>query len=328
MVTMQDIADEVGVSKAAVSRILNDKGSFSQETIRKVKRAAHRLGYISANALQQERTKSSRLLAVVTPPSVSPYYGILTSLIEQFAYEYNYDILLAGSLFNKGSEDEFFDALHSRKVDGAIMVTFVREPSLITSQDMPVVTLGFACSDTIPSVRSNNLAAGQLAARHLVGRGCSKLLYATHFPDGLKYDERWDGFKNETRRLGCETWAYAPGLHDGTQSEKGALTQMFLEHPDAQGAFSESYRLTVRIYQAAQELGYQVPKDLRIIGHGTPFLSAYSGIDLTVIQEDTREIAQQAVSMLIDLIEGNAGPTNGVAPEVLVPVSLHVGHTS
>ncbi len=73
MATMQDIADEVGVSKAAVSRILNGKGSFSQETILKVERVAHRLNYVPASALREGGERRTRRLAVVMPPSTSPY---------------------------------------------------------------------------------------------------------------------------------------------------------------------------------------------------------------------------------------------------------------
>ena len=76
MATIQDIADEVGISKAAVSRILNHKGSFNPETIRKVERAAKRLNYKTIHMLKQENEAEGKTIALIFPPSDSPYYGI------------------------------------------------------------------------------------------------------------------------------------------------------------------------------------------------------------------------------------------------------------
>ena len=88
MATIQDIADAAGISKAAVSRILNHKGSFSQETIRKVEDIARKMNYISVSAARQEDAEGIKLIAAVFPTQITPYYGILTSLMEGYAYDY------------------------------------------------------------------------------------------------------------------------------------------------------------------------------------------------------------------------------------------------
>ena len=67
MATIKDIANEVGISKAAVSRILNHKGSFSPETIAKVQRVANRLNYTTLTALHQEEPVSNKIIAAIFP---------------------------------------------------------------------------------------------------------------------------------------------------------------------------------------------------------------------------------------------------------------------
>ncbi len=99
MATIQDIADEVGISKAAVSRILNHKGSFSKETVNAVERAAKRLNYSSYNMLKQETEKDNKVIGLIVPPSTSPFYGILVNMIESVAYKFGYSILLCGSAY-------------------------------------------------------------------------------------------------------------------------------------------------------------------------------------------------------------------------------------
>ena len=81
MSTIKDIADEVGISKAAVSRILNHKGSFSQETILKVERAAKRLNYVSRNEMVEGEEESKTIAAIF--PDKGIYFSILTTLLEK-----------------------------------------------------------------------------------------------------------------------------------------------------------------------------------------------------------------------------------------------------
>lgn len=327
MATIQDIADEVGISKAAVSRILNNKGSFSQETIRKVERAARRLNYVSAHALRDALERDVRRIAVVLPPSHAPYYGLLATQIERVAFDYQYEVVLCGSLFDRGNEDQFFTELANRGVSGVFMATFVNNASTIVDQGIPVVTLGFSCSPDVCSVRSMNVTAGRLAARHLVSRGCERLLYATRFPDGLKYDERWRGFEAEAASVGAVVYPYQFSTHGAFWQEKNVMTQMLLDHPDAQGIFLESFRLMACAYQTFCELGCNIPADLKMIGHGTPELASYSGIDFSYIQENMQQIVDEAVALLVDMIE-NPGQRRAASTQLQVPVSLHVGSTS
>ncbi len=330
MATIKDIADEVGISKAAVSRILNHKGSFSQETIRNVERVAKRLNYASANMLRQEAEKGERRvrLAVVLPPSAVPYFGMLANMIEHAAYEYHYEVVLYSSMFSHKSEDEFFQELKERNISGILMTTFVSGEEVIIKQDIPVVTIGFEVSENIPSIRSDYYSGGCLAARHLSGKGCKKMLYVSRSAESLKYDERYRGFKNEAEQRGCQVWAYHIEANVELQDVIGMITGMSLEHPDADGVFSESFRLGNHIYKTFSELGYKIPEDIKIISYGNPFLSSYCNLDITMIMENTRQIVSRAVSVMADMIESTEPIGEKALQSIRIPVSLKVGETT
>lgn len=330
MATIKDIADEVGISKAAVSRILNHKGSFSQETIRNVERVARRMNYTSMNMLRQEVEKEERRirLAVVLPSSMVPYFGMLASMIEQAAYEYQYEVVLYSSMFAHKSETVFFQELKERNISGILMATFVSGEEVILGQDIPVVTVGFQISEAIPSIRSDYYSGGCLAARHLIGKGCKKLLYVSRSMESLNYDERYRGFLDEAKRKDCQVWAYHIEANVDLQDVVGMITGMSLEHSDADGIFSESFRLGNRIYKTFSELGYKIPEDIRIISYGNPFLSSYCNLDITMIMENTRQIVSRAVSVIADMIESVESAEEKKLPDILVPVSLKTGGTT
>lgn len=329
MATIKDIADEVGISKAAVSRILNHKGSFSSDTIKKVERAAKRLNYKTMNMLMEESGTGDKVIAVVFPAPVSANYSVITSLIEQAAYGYGYDIWLCSSLFENRSEEEFFQEMKKKNVSGVLLGTYAKDGKALAEWGIPVVTVGFAAGEGISSVSSDDYSCGKLAARHLLGRGCRKLLYITRFPEGVKYDPRYKGFLDEAQRNGAQVWPYQVDVDmDFLHDAPGIMTEMAMEHPDADGVFSETFRLAAVLYKTYTDIGYRIPQDIKIIGYGNEYMSVYSSPRLTIIKENIRQIASRAVAALIDQIENEEPQEKGSGTEIKVPVSLEVAQTT
>lgn len=329
MATIKDIADEVGISKAAVSRILNHKGSFSPETIANVERVAHRLKYTLPSAFQQEDVALSKVIAAIFPVVELPYFGLVASLLEKRAYSYGYNLMLCGSLFDRHKEEECFKSLQEKKISGIILGSYTKDITMLENQNLPVVTLGYKLADTIPSVCADNYAAGKIAARHLLSKGCRKLLYITSYQEGLERDLRYKGFADELRIRQLAPWVYQVNMKMQLSNDfSEIITQMALDHPDADGVFAETDALAMNCLQVFPSLGYRIPQDIKVVGYGNPFFSAFSNPKLTIVRENTEEIARRAVSLLVDLIENDEERENLRASEIIVPVSLNEQKTT
>lgn len=329
MATIKDIADEVGISKAAVSRILNHKGSFSPETIANVERVAHRLKYTLPSASQQEDVALSKVIAAIFPVVELPYFGLVASLLEKRAYSYGYNLMLCGSLFDRHKEEECFKSLQEKKISGIILGSYTKDITMLENQNLPVVTLGYKLADTIPSVYADNYAAGKIAARHLLSKGCRKLLYITSYQEGLERDLRYKGFADELHIRQLAPWVYQVNMKMQLSNDfSEIITQMALDHPDADGVFAETDALAMNCLQVFPSLGYRIPQDIKVVGYGNPFFSAFSNPKLTIVRENTEEIARRAVSLLVDLIENDEERENLRASEIIVPVSLNEQKTT
>lgn len=323
MATIKDIADEVGISKAAVSRILNHKGSFSSETIAKVERVARKLNYTPIAALQQEEAKASKIIAAIFPTVELPYYGLLASMIEKAAYNYGYSLMLCGSLFDREKEEECFRFLQEKKIDGIILGSYTRDATMVSNQIFPVVTVGYKLAENIPAVRTDNYTIGRIAARHLLSKGCKKLFYITSFPGDRADDLRYLGFKEELSRYGYELWVYHVNVDMQLANDfSSVITQMVMEHPDAEGCFAETDALAMNCLRVFQGLGYRIPDDMKVIGYGNPFFSTFSNPQLTIVRENTKEIAKETVALLVDMIENEENREQYLKKEIEVPVSL------
>lgn len=329
MATIKDIADEVGISKAAVSRILNHKGSFSAETIAKVERVARRLNYTSITALQQEESKASKMLAAIFPAVELPYYGLLAAILEKAAYNYGYSLMLCGSLFDREKEEECFKFLQEKKIDGIILGSYTRDTTIISNQAFPVITFGYKMAENIPAVRTDNYAVGRIAARHLLSKGCKKMFYITSFPGDREEDLRYLGFREELSRCGYEPWIYHVDVDMQLANDfSSVITQMVLEHPDADGCFAETDALAMNCLRVFQGLGYQIPCDMKVIGYGNPFFSTFSNPQLTIVRENTKELAKKTVALLVDMIENEEDQELYLAKEIVIPVSLEEHKTT
>ena len=315
MATIKDIADEVGISKAAVSRI--------------VERVAHRLKYTLPSASQQEDVALSKVIAAIFPVVELPYFGLVASLLEKRAYSYGYNLMLCGSLFDRHKEEECFKSLQEKKISGIILGSYTKDITMLENQNLPVVTLGYKLADTIPSVCADNYAAGKIAARHLLSKGCRKLLYITSYQEGLERDLRYKGFADELHIWQLAPWVYQVNMKMQLSNDfSEIITQMALDHPDADGVFAETDALAMNCLQVFPSLGYRIPQDIKVVGYGNPFFSAFSNPKLTIVRENTEEIARRAVSLLVDLIENDEERENLRASEIIVPVSLNEQKTT
>lgn len=322
MATIQDIADEVGISKATVSRILNHKGSFSPETIAKVERVARRLGYVLPKN-QQEDLVSSKIIVAIFPALELPYYGLVSSLLENAAYSYGYNLMLCGSLFDRQKEEECLKKLAEKRINGIILGSYTKDATMLADQEFPVVTFGYKLSDNIPSVHTDDYAVGRIAARHLLSKGCKNLLYITSFQEKLEMDMRHRGFADELGKNHMIPAVYRVNMEMQVLNDfSGIITQMAMEHPEADGIFAETDALAMNCLQVFTGLGYCIPQDIKVVGYGNPFFSAFSNPRLTIVRENTKEIARRAIGLLVDMIENEERNENHCAEEIVIPVSL------
>lgn len=323
MATIQDIADEVGISKAAVSRILNRKGSFNIATKEKVFTVAKEMGYLIPGENQVLDEKFFKTIGAVFPTGHIPYYSVLVSLLEQVAYSFGYSLMICSSLYDKEKEELFFEELRAKRISGIIYGSFTNDANLPINENLPIVSVGHRLSNTIPVINSDNHLAGVIAAKHLLVKGCKNLLYISAYQVGKNKDERFRGFAEELARNQTECQSYFTGTNERRKDVPSVITQMFIENPDADGIFVESYTLAIQCLKICQTLGIEVPKDLKIVTYGSELLSIYSFPDITMVAENTQQIAYEAVSALIDLIEQDAsmrGEPQG--NRITIPVSL------
>ena len=174
---LTDLAEQAGVSTATVSRVLNGKHGVSAQARQAVLAALDVLGYERPEKL---RTRSAGLVGLVVPELSNPVFPAFAQVIESMLTERGYTPLLCTQSPGGTTEDQYVEMLLEHGVAGIVFVSGLHADTSaskeryhrLRSRGMPIVLVnGFAEGVDAPFVSTDDVAALDLAFRHLVSLG-------------------------------------------------------------------------------------------------------------------------------------------------------------
>lgn len=321
---IKDVAKEAGVSPTTVSRVMNNSGYISGETRNKVYQAMERIGYYPNEIARALLNSRSYFVGTIVPSVTAPFHGAIVQNIETCLAKKNYKMFLCNSNNRVESEKEYIAMLRRSQVDGMIVGTHNYVVDEYARLSMPIVAIDRYLGNKIPTVSCNNYQVGELATRHLLERGCRKIL-CIRGDSMLKMpgNNRSRAYRDVMREAGLKEMVLEVPFVKPEQEKRKLIYSMINAHPDLDGVFAGDDLLAVITMQIAAEKGIPVPEQLKIIGVDGVKQTMFFRPDLTTIQQPVKEISEQAVEKLIDLIEGRNSESR-----VDLPVRLLQGKTT
>lgn len=309
-VSIKDIARAAGVSYSTVSRALNDNPRVNPETQRRIKYLAEEMGYLPSAVARGLVTRRTRTIAAVVPTISDLFFAAVTHAIEETALERGYSVILANSGGESQRELAELQALRERRVDGIILAAAhsgSRYASVLEGTDIPVVIINNVHEEHYGySVEMDNFTGSLEAMQHLLGLGHRRIAYITG--PGEEWDnlERLRGYK---QTLLAHNLPIAPDLiaGGGVEPQQGLeAARLLLALPSPPTAiFCYNDTVALGAIRAAHIAGLRIPRDLSIVGFDDIALSAYFEPPLTTMAQPKKEMGDQAVQMLLNLLNGN-----------------------
>ena len=175
IVTLDDVAQKAGVSKATASRALTRPDKLSKATLERVRRASKQLGYVSHGVARALATGTTQTIGAVIPTLENAIYAISIGSLERRLEQAGYLLLVACHEFNLQIETRAVRAFLSRGVDGIVLVGLAHAPEtmeLLDETRIPyVLTWSTRPRSRRPTVGFDNRYAGRLIAEHLLRLG-------------------------------------------------------------------------------------------------------------------------------------------------------------
>jgi LacI family transcriptional regulator len=181
--SLKDLAHELGVSIATVSRALRNSPEIGQEMQEKVKSLAKKMNYRPNPFAQSLRKEAPRMIGVVDPNLVSHYYSSVLDGIEDEASKAGYSIISANTHEDSEVEVRAIDNFISMHVEGIIAclaqsTTDYTHFEEIATMGIPLVFFGRTClSDKFSCVMANGDVAAQQATQHLIDTGSHRIAF-------------------------------------------------------------------------------------------------------------------------------------------------------
>jgi LacI family transcriptional regulator, repressor for deo operon, udp, cdd, tsx, nupC, and nupG len=328
MTGIKDVAREVGVSTATVSRALRGLPRVSDETRERVLEVATRMGYVASPHAASLAGGRTHAIGVVVPNVTRWFFGSVVHGAEELLRQEGYDLLLYTVTGDPAARSRLFHSyLLSKRVDAVMVLALRPTPEEVASLERtgsPTVVVGGAVPGW-SSVRIDDVEAASTAVRHLLDLGHTKIAHLGGVPDpehaGLDFStpgERLRGYRMTMAEAGLPI---EPGWEvTGDFSAHGGLTacrRLLAGGTRPTAIFAGSDEMAIGASHAVREAGLRVPDDISIIGIDNHELSEY--FDLSTIAQPAPELGRLGARMLLDAL-ASPGPTDPV--ETIVPTEL------
>ena len=305
-VRMGDIAQRVGVSRTAVSFVLNnrDDGSVSPATRERILRAAEDLGYRPHAAARALAAQKSGLLGLVTEIVTSPFGMETVKGAQDRSWKEGKFLLIAATDGNPGLERAAIEKLLEQRVEGLIYASgFHREVTLPPiAFDVPTVLVHcFDADGRLPSIVPDEEGGGHSATRHLIEAGHRRIGFINLEPDTTAARGRLAGYRRALDDAGVEPDDDLVRSSDDSSADGGYLAaSALLSLPDRPTAiFCGTDRIAMGAYDAIKEHGLSIPSDVAVVGFDNQeLIAAYLRPKLTTVALPFHEMGTRGVEML------------------------------
>ena len=305
-VTMQQVAEEAGVSISTVSKVINGRYGVSTETVDHVTEVIQRLGYeasLVARSLRNRRTNVIGVLVMDFEPFSTEVLKGVADAVHGSGYE-----LIAYSAGGHveaqvGWERRSLSRLMGSLVDGAVLVT----PTVTDVQaDGPVVAVDpHTGPSRLASVAADNLQGARLGVEHLLGLGHTRIGMITGRSDLLSAQQREQGYREALAAAGLrvDEALVRPGGFEPELAREAAHELLSLPEPPT-AVFAANDLSALTTLEVAKELGLDVPRRLSVVGFDNIPESALTEPPLTTVEQPIRRMGQHAAAMLLALVSG------------------------
>ena len=323
--SLKDLAQELGVSIATVSRALSSSPEIGQEMQQRVKALAKKLNYRPNPFAQSLRKEAPKVIGVVVPNLVTHYYAAVLDGIEDEARRAGYSVISANTHEDFKDEQQAIDNFISLHVVGIIAclaqsTTDYTHFETLNDMGIPLVFFGRTCmTDRFSSVTANGDEAAQQATQHLIDTGSRRIAFIGG-PNHLDMvRRRKHGYLEALREsripidrelVVCDSIDYDVALQNTIK-----LLQR-PDRPDAIIAFNDI--LLFAAFNAIKQQNLRIPEDVALIGFTDDVHAQYTTPRLSAIEDQSFKIGQVACQLMLKNISGDTRVRKEIVPQKLV----------
>jgi LacI family transcriptional regulator len=333
LVTLNDIAERVKVSRVTVSKALRGHPDISDKTARKIRQIAEEIGYrpnIMARSLSARR---SNMIGLVVPRVAQFFFGSVIEGIFEKAFVNNYETILTVSQEDPERERRYLQTLVAMRVDGIIISVSQRTRDLdvfhwVRKLGVPLLFLDRKPSpapEGFSSILVDNRGGAFTATEHALSIGYRKIACVG---GDLRINigrERAAGFEEAMEAYGLHVdkrWMIPGGFNRETGYD--AVMRLSEERHLPELIFAMTSQVALGIYEAAKKLGLRIPQDIDVICFGDSDALGVISPALSCVRQPHYQLGSKGMEMMLHIL---THPDQTQEDHVVLPAELVLRET-
>ena len=308
MVTLKELARLLNVSVSTVSKALSDSSEIGEATKKRVTELANELNYKPNRIAQQLKSSQTKVIGVVVPSLINPFFAEVVHGIETMLTENDYDMTICISNEKLEKEKRSFDLLSTGSVDGFI-VAVARETQKeydikhfeTVSKYTPLVMFDRVLNDVHCSkVVVNDFEAVYQATKYLIEKEDRKhILLISNIEELSVGKHRINGYKKalEEHNLISNILKL-----DGEETPNELILDHIENNEGIDAIISIDHITGIMALNIVKKLNKQVPEQISVIGFGYADAQYVSSPKISVIDQKGFQIGKSAAKILLDAL--------------------------
>lgn len=301
---INEIAKLAGVSRATVSRYLND-GYVSEEKRKIIREVIENTGYQPSAQAQNLRKNVTGLIGVIIPRIQSESVSRMVAGISVVLSEAGYQMLLANTQNNEKEELKYLKIFRKNQVDGVILMGTMFSKAhfaLIKELDIPIVILGqqakgYSC------VYQDDYHAANEAAELLTQTGKKIGFIGVTARDRAVGYQRKKGFQDKLKEKGIKIEEKGMAEADfGLEAGYEATKTIMEANPDIDSLFCATDNIAIGALKRLHEIGKSVPKEVQLLGLGDNTIGRIVEPSITTVHFYYKTSGEEAARLLLEIL--------------------------
>ena len=304
-VTISDVAKLANVSKATVSRVLNQNPQVKKEIRERVLRAIDELGFRPSAIARNLATKRTNMIGLILPDITNPYFPVLARGIEDAAHRLGYSLFISNTDNDPKLERKYINDMVAQQVGGIVLISSSLDDRTVhelTRLEIPIVLCDRLIPGTpFPAVLIDDFKAAYEAVTYLIKQGHARIAHLAGPNNVNSSENRKRGYVQAMLDAGLEPFVSIGEFNFESGVQQAAFV---LEEFDPTAIFASNDLLALGAIQEIQRRGRRIPEDVAIIGCDDISFSRMSRPTLSTISIPVYQIGVTAGEILDQLIKG------------------------
>ncbi|MGM1048253.1 MAG: LacI family DNA-binding transcriptional regulator [Bacillota bacterium] len=305
--TILDVARHANVSKASVSRVINNNPKVDKNIRERVEQAIEELGYRPSAIARNLANNTSNMIGLILPDITNPFFPLVARGIEDAAHELGYTLFICNTDNDPKIEQEYIHKMAQQQVGGIILISSIIDEGKMN--DLLSLQIPFVlCDRTITQtpfdvVTIDHYRAAYEAVEHLISQGHKNICHISGPLQVQTAVTRKEGYMDAMLAAGL-----SPRIGVGNFSYESGVEQMNLllngDSYQPTALFAANDLIAFGAMNAIKARGLSIPGDIAVIGCDDIIFGQMYNPALSSISVPTYQIGATAVSLLNDRMKG------------------------